>query len=299
MSISRRRALLALASPLLAAALLVLAWFLLTNSQARANPLVSYSAEFGVIKRPGVSTRFVVTNTGASPADITFSYYLRGSALITVHTTIEHFLAGEGKLYDVGTIAELPEIFYGWLRIVSDQTIGVKYLAPIKLITGKVTYGVEGSPVTDALVVAHRDGAPDVIETPTDMEGRYYIPVDGGRWLLDVAPAPGVTSTDWIYAGSFQVVEFDLPPEELEVRLANFWVTPADGHLTGHVRLPLPEDGTLAGLPVRVIARNSVGIGNEVWTDRAGRFDLQVPVGVYNVFVRPLNPVLADDAHGG
>jgi hypothetical protein len=117
----------------------------------------------------------------------------KAGATFPIHSTSDFFLAGQGKPYDVGTVAALPDPFYGWLKIISDQPLDLKILSPNKLITGKVVYAASGTGVDNALVVAQREGAPDVVETHTDANGRYNIAVDGGRWLLDVVPAPGVT----------------------------------------------------------------------------------------------------------
>ena len=296
-----RRTLLVLSSLLLAAALLALGLFLLSNSASQVHAQIPgpvYSVEFGVLKRPGISTVFVVTNTGSAPATMSHSYYSFSDLTTPIHV-ITNIILGPGAsgTYTVGDVHELPTYFYGWLKITSNQSLEAKVVSPHKLIRGSVLRGTH--PVTDARVIALRDGGPDRIEARVDMSGTYRIPVDGGRWLLNVAPARGVTSTDWIYADPPQAVEFTKPPAEPEVKTVNFQVTMATGHLIGHVCLPLPGDGTLAGLPVRIIARDSTGIGNETWTNPAGDFGLQVPEGVYNVFVRPLMPRLAGPSFHG
>jgi len=240
----------------------------------------------------------VVTNTVGTTANTDHRYYTFADPLNPVCTVTNVVLGPSASaVYTVGLVPCLPSIFYGRLEIVSDQPVQAEVLSPHKLIMGTVQYP-DGNPVTDARVIAHRDGAPDHIEVRV-MTGTYRIPVDDGRWLLDLAPAWGVTSTDWIYADPPQVAEFTLPPEQREMRIVNFQVLTTTGHLIGRVRLPWPPGGTLGGLGVRVVARNSIGIGNDVWTDPAGDFDLRVPEGVYNVYVRPDTPILAGPRFNG
>lgn len=268
------------ASLLLTAFLLGVGLFCLTYRPVKADPAATFAVEFGVMKKPGMTTQFWVTNTGAAPAMVLHSYFRFEDPIHPIYTETHPLAPGAGAFYDVGAVPGLPAIFYGQLRLTSPQPMQMRIETPRKRIEGQVVYLGTTRPVTDARIIAQRVGTPDVIEARTHIStGQYILNVDGGRWLLSVAPLRGHPQTEWIFADAPVEVEFDRPPEQPEVRLARLRVISATGHLLGHIH-PMT-------VPTRIIARTPQGLSNEAVTFPNGDFILQVPVGMYDLYVRP------------
>jgi hypothetical protein len=275
-TLRKRNLLFVLSSLGLAALLFSLGLLILHGGPVKAEPEATYTAQIGVMKKPSVATRFVVTNLGSAPTVVRHSYFALDGAL--VHTETHPLAAGEGRPYDVGRTPGLPRIFYGRLVLSAPQPLQTEVVFPTKMVGGKVTYLNTTRPVTDARVIAHRVGAPDILETRTHITtGMYALFLDDGRWLLEVAPIPG-HPTDWIFTDPPAEVIADQAKQRIDLR-----VTPANGHLIGRVS-PITA-------PTRIVARNKEGIGNETLTRPDGSFDLQVPVGMYDVYARPRDPM--------
>ncbi len=274
-ALRKRNLVFVLSSLGLAVFLLGLGLVLLDGDPVKAEPAAMYTAQIGVMKKPGIATRFVVTNLGTAPAVVLHSYFALDGTM--VHTETHPLDAGASQLYDVGRTPGLPRIFYGRLELKAQQPLETKVVFPNKIVGGKVTYLDTTRPVTDARVIAHRVGTPEVLETRTHITtGMYLLALDDGRWLLEVAPIPG-HPTDWIFADPPTEVLVDQPKQRVDLS-----VMPANGHLIGRVS-PIT-------VPTRIVARNRKGIGNETMTRPDGFFNLQVPVGMYNVYVRPQAP---------
>lgn len=253
----------------------------------RAQPLpvaaataATHREEMAVFKKPGISTIFVVSNTAGAANPVEHRYYTYADPATPVYTEVHTLAAGASGTYTVGQVAALPSVFYGRLVLASEAPFTARGIAPPKVIRGRVTYANSLTPVTDARVIAHRPGTPERIEARTDLSGTYHLRVDGGYWLLEVAPLHPMTPTDWIYADPPAEVAFDRPPAHPEVKFQDLRVLAATGHLVGAVDPPIPG--------VRISARNAQGIGNDTGTNASGAFDLQLPQGQYNVYVHPL-----------
>ncbi len=277
MRVLRKRTLfLVLGSLMLATLMFAVALIVLDGGPIKAEPSAMYTAQIGVMKKPGIATRFAVTNLGSAPAMVLHSYFALDGTL--VHTETHPLADGATQRYDVGKTPGLPDIFYGRLELVAQQPLEVEVVFPDKVVWGKVTYMNSTRPVTDARVIAHRVGTPDILEVRTHItSGMYTLFLDDGRWLLEVAPMPH-HPTDWIFVDPPTEVTLDQPKQRIDLR-----VMPANGHLMGRI--------TPITVPTRIVARNSEGIGNETLTRPDGFFDLQVPVGTYNVYARPQHPV--------
>ena len=158
-----------------------------------------------------------------------------------------------------------------------------------KTVVGQVKTNT-GTPVTDAIIVAHRVGFPAGQEVPTNENGRYTLNLTAGVWSVTVRPAEDATDVSWIYPEAPQFLHFD-DDERQESRQIDFEVLTADSEVSGRITMP---DGTLPPFAVAVSIRNNEGLGQDVLIDAAdGSFSTRLPHGRYLFYAHPEDTAFA------
>ena len=169
----------------------------------------------------------------------------------------------------------------------SPQHYDLTFRAPPKVVTGTVETNT-GTPVLDALIVAHRLDKGGRAATHSIGDGSYRLLLSDGLWALTVRPVTTTVPAEWVYPDPPQLVHFEhnaLP----EHKQQDFVVLTADARVTGKVALP---GGGTPTFTVTVALYNDEGIGvrDVVTPGGTGAFDVALPNGGYKVWVRPNDP---------
>jgi len=157
---------------------------------------------------------------------------------------------------------------------------------PPKVVTGTVQTNT-GDPVFHAQVVAHRVNRSGRAMALTGADGKYTLNLAPGLWALTVRPISITTPSHWVYPQPPQLVAF--PPNTIsETKRLDFEVLTADARVTGTVEMP---DGSTPPFTVTVVLHSDEGVGVQgVISPTDGSFDIAVPNGDYQVWVRPEDP---------
>ncbi len=157
---------------------------------------------------------------------------------------------------------------------------------PPKVVTGTVQTNT-GAPVQHAQVVAHRVNRNGRAMALTGADGKYTLNLAPGLWALTIRPISITTPTHWIYPQPPQLVAF--PPNAIsETKRLDFEVLTADARVTGTVKMP---DGSTPPFTVTVVLHSDEGVGVEGTINPTdGSFNIAIPNGDYQVWVRPDDP---------
>lgn len=157
----------------------------------------------------------------------------------------------------------------------------------VKRITGQVTRGTSGTPISDASISAWQPNGWGWASTTTDSNGNFsFLVSKGGTWELSIWPSyTNGVQPNWTYTGGSKTGKFLLGNAETETQIVNFSVATLSATLQGTLTKPdgTPINGYQNYASVSVWSEQGYGGGGWSQVDLVGWYSIKLAPGTYTV----------------